>query len=250
MGQNSDFYVTPTSGVCELLFAARGNFNAVPEFKAQDSNLMSKAFRGFCKEGVRGYFEAISDKPYILDKARSWIGYIDFLHFWHDKPKVICMVRDPRAIFSSMEKNFRKSQALSSPIKIDGNLEGTTTQKRVEIWSCGLPVGLALERLYQLILEKKTTGICFIKYEDLTRDPKIIMSQIYDYLGVDDFEHDFARITQVTQEDDSVYGTFGDHIIRPVVSQNPDDYSDILGAELSSAIKTQYEWFYDYFNYK
>jgi len=38
MGQNPDFYVTPTSGVLELLYASRGNFTSSPEFKAQDSN--------------------------------------------------------------------------------------------------------------------------------------------------------------------------------------------------------------------
>jgi len=40
MGQNPDFYVTPTSGVLELLFSARNQYTTSPEFKAQDSELM------------------------------------------------------------------------------------------------------------------------------------------------------------------------------------------------------------------
>ena len=40
MGQNPDFYVTPTSGVLELIFGARANFSTSPEFKAQDNPLM------------------------------------------------------------------------------------------------------------------------------------------------------------------------------------------------------------------
>jgi sulfotransferase len=76
------------------------------------------------------------------------------------------------------------------------------------------------------------------------------MSRIYEYLCVDRFTHDFQHIPQITQEDDSVYGVFGDHKIRPILSQNPDDYLDILGSELSDRIKTQYRWFYDHFNYK
>jgi sulfotransferase len=53
MGQNPDFYVTPTSGVLELVFGARANFTNSPEFKAQDSDLMSNGFKGFCKRFLR-----------------------------------------------------------------------------------------------------------------------------------------------------------------------------------------------------
>ena len=47
MGQNPDFYVTPTSGVLELVYAARSNYSDSPEFKAQDTELMKKGFLSF-----------------------------------------------------------------------------------------------------------------------------------------------------------------------------------------------------------
>ena len=37
MGQNPQFYVTPTSGLLELVFGARANYTNSPEFKAQDA---------------------------------------------------------------------------------------------------------------------------------------------------------------------------------------------------------------------
>ena len=40
IGSNPDFYVTPTSGVLELVFGARANYTNSLEFKAQDSELM------------------------------------------------------------------------------------------------------------------------------------------------------------------------------------------------------------------
>jgi sulfotransferase len=72
MGQNPEFYVTPTSGVLELVYAARNNYTNSPEFKAQDQDLMKKGFLSFCRNGVEGFFHAITDKPYILDKSRGW----------------------------------------------------------------------------------------------------------------------------------------------------------------------------------
>ena len=50
--QNPDMYATPTSGVLELIFAARGNYTNSPEFKAQDPELMKKGFLEFCQKGM------------------------------------------------------------------------------------------------------------------------------------------------------------------------------------------------------
>jgi len=79
IGQNPDFYVTPTSGVLELVYGARVNFTNSLEFKAQDSELMKQGFLNFCKRGLEGYFEGITDKPYIMDKSRGWGIYRSFL---------------------------------------------------------------------------------------------------------------------------------------------------------------------------
>jgi sulfotransferase len=49
MAQNPDFYVTPTSGVLELVYAVRNNYTNSPEFKAQDPQEMRAGFLNFCK---------------------------------------------------------------------------------------------------------------------------------------------------------------------------------------------------------
>jgi hypothetical protein len=69
MGQNPEFYVTPTSGVLELVYASRANYTNSPEFKAQDNELMTEGFKNFCYQGVLGFFDAITDKPYVIDKS-------------------------------------------------------------------------------------------------------------------------------------------------------------------------------------
>jgi sulfotransferase len=57
MGQNPDFYVTPTSGVLELVYGARANFSTSPEFKAQDVLLMEAGFKEFCNKGIFGFVQ-------------------------------------------------------------------------------------------------------------------------------------------------------------------------------------------------
>lgn len=249
IGQNPKFYVTPTSGVLELLYAARNNYSSDSSFKAQDPQLMKKGFLNFCNQGVMGFFNALTDKPYVLDKSRGWGYYYDFLNSFYPNPKVICMVRDPRDIYASMEKNHRKYPELSSSLVNEGTMTGITTEQRIDIWKENPPVGLAFTRLYQIIKEGNDKHIHFIKFETFCKSPKKEMEKLYNYLELPYFEHDFNNIEQITEEDDKIYGIFGDHIIKNKLEYVPSNAKEILGKGACDWIKDNYKWFYDYFKY-
>jgi len=249
MGQNPDFYVTPTSGVLELLFSARNQYTTSLEFKAQDSELMRNGWLNFCKEGMQGFYNGVTDKPYIIDKSRGWGIHREFLNTFIDSPKIVCMVRDLRSIYTSMEKNFRKHPEIDSGMVNWATGQGTTTEKRVDIWADTPPIGIAIERLKQIIDEGIDKDILFIKYEDLVKDPKTEINRVYNYFGLPEYEHDFNNITQITKEDDAIYGVFGDHTIKPKIEEVKVVYDEILGKDVSDNIVNTYPWFYDYFNY-
>lgn len=249
IGQNPDFYVTPTSGVLELVFAARANYTDSAEFKAQDADLMREGFRSFCYHGMQGFFEAVTDKKYVVDKSRGWGYYRDFLDFYYPNPKIIAMIRDPRAIFASMEKNHRKNPDKSSRLVNESQMQNITVEQRIDNWVAQPPVGLAFERLRQIIREGNDKKMLFIKYEDLMKFPQREMDKIYRYFGVDSFQHDFSNIKQITQEDDSVYGVYGDHVIRPTLNPPSPDWNEVLGKNAAEWVRSHYKWFYEYFGY-
>ena len=250
IGQNPDFYVTPTSGVLELIYASRSNYTDSPEFKAQDSELMKKAFLSYCRGGINGFFEGITDKKYVLDKSRGWFNNYSWLEQIYPEPKVICMVRDLRDIICSMEKNFRKSQHKANPIVNHANLSGTSTPKRVDVWLQSQPVGMAVERLAEMIRQGYDDKILFVKYEDLCLRPEFEMNRIYEYLGVPTFKHDFDNIEQITIEDDEVYGVYGDHTIRKKLEMLESNAKKILGKDVTDWIYDNFKWYMDKFNYK
>lgn len=249
LGQNPNFYVTPTSGVLELLFAARGNYTNDNAFKAQDSELMKKGWLNFCRHGLNGFFSGITNKKYVVDKSRGWGIHYNFLNSFYPNPKIVCMVRDLRCIYTSMEKNFRKHPEKDSGIVNWAEMKGTTTPKRIDLWSQSPPIGIALERLKQIIDEGIDKNILFIRFEDLTNNPQNELNKIYDFFNIEKYNHDFKNIKQITQEDDTVYGVFGDHTIRKEVKPVKESYNTILGKELSQNIVNSYPWFYDYFQY-
>jgi sulfotransferase len=250
IGQNPDFYVTPTSGVLELVYAARANYSTSPEFKAQDSALMEKGYKEFCLKGFEGFYNAITDKQYVLDKSRGWGYHYDFLDFFYPNPKIIVMVRDLRDVFASMEKNHRKSQHLTSPLVNHAEMNGVTVGQRIDMWSQGQPVGLAIERLLNIFQLGNDIKMLFVKFEDLCLYPETEMNRIYEFLELPHFEHDFDNIEQITQEDDEVYGIFGDHKIKNKLEFQVSQAKKILGVNECEWIYNRYKWFFEKFNYK
>ena len=250
LAQNPDVYATPTSGVLELIYGARANYSSSPEFKAQDTELMKQGYLSFCKNGVEGFFNAITDKKYVVDKSRGWGVHYGFLNEVFPEPKIICMVRDLRDIFCSMEKNFRKSQYKDMGIVNHAELKGTTTPKRIDIWANSQPVGMAIERLTEIFRQGINEKILFIRYEDLCLYPDATMMKIYNYLEIPHFQHDFENIEQVTKEDDEIYGMFGDHTIRKSLELTPSTANKVLGTDVTEWIYSNYRWFYDTFKYE
>lgn len=249
LGQNPKFYVTPTSGVLELVLGVRYNFSNSLEFQAQDFKLMEKAYLEFCRGGMESYFNSVTDKPYVIDKSRGWGIHYDLLNSFYPNPKIIVMVRDLRSIFSSMEKNFRKNAHLDPKIVNHAEMRGTTTEKRIDIWANSAPVGIAIERLFQMIKEGIDKKVHFVKFEDLCDQPDKEIEKIYQFLELEKFDHDFDNIQQITVEDDSIYGFFGDHKIKSKLEKQKVDFKDILGVNASNWVKSNYKWFYDYFKY-
>jgi len=249
MGQNPDFYVTPTSGLMELIYGARRNYSEVPEFRAQDRNVMAKAFASFCNEGIHGFAKGLTDKKYFLDKGRSWGFYIDWLEsFMTYQPKVICMVRDLRDVFCSMEKLYRRDPELDNNMINWGNLSNVTISKRVDTFASGVPIGIAIERLEAVIQVGNAHKILFIKYEDFCLRPDVEMARIYNYLEIPYYNHNFDFIPQITQEDDTI-ASLCDHIIRNRLEMKPSEARSILGDGICDWIFNRYRWFFDYFKY-
>lgn len=249
MGQNPEFYVTPTSGMIDLVLGARIGYNENKESKAGDKELWKRGFYSFCREGINGYIKEITDKPYILDKSRAWGSYYNLLNNIFPNPKIIVLVRDLRAVFSSMEKKFRQNPDYDDGLLNNATLQNITTERRVETWAKTHPIGYAVEKLKQTFLDKTADNFIFVRYEDLCTNPNAVFESVYNYLEIPYFQHNYDHIPQITIENDLVHGIYGDHIIRNRLQMLPNDWNDILGEHTSNLIYRNYKWFFDTFMY-
>jgi sulfotransferase len=247
LAQNPRFYCSPTSGVVNLLLAARTKYSSIEMFKAQDPGLMRDGFLRFCRRGMEGFYEGITDKPICVDKSRVWFHYYEWLDAFYPSPKIIVCIRDLRAVLSSMEKLFRKHRYREDPADIEERMNMTTVTARVTHWLNSNPVGLTALRLVGAIETGAIRHLHIIRFEDLTARPAETMKKAYAYFGEAYFEHNFEDVRQVTREDDSQYAFYGDHSIRPKVQPVPSDFRGVLGAEVSDLVRDSNPIFYKTF---
>ena len=250
LAQNPNIHSTPTDGALELLYAARGNYTSSPEFKAQDPKVMENAWRMFCRRGLQGYCEGLTNKPIVCLKSRGiGIHYNWFEWFQEEKPKVVVMVRNLKAILSSMEKLHRANPERASLMVDHQQMLNTTTGKRVITWLNTQPVGLALERIHQMMQEGIDKKVLFVRAEDLTTKPDKTMQEIYSYFEIPYYQHDFNNVKQVTKEDDEVYGLSNLHTIKEKVEPIGSDWKTVLGPEVCQMIDQNIAWYQNYFKY-
>jgi len=246
LGNNPDIYATPTSGLAELMLSSKKAYSSSPNFKAQDSDDMKSAFLHYCRYGLEGYFMGLTERPYVVDKSRSWAINGPFLESFYPNYKMICMVRDLRDVTASMEKNYRKHPDKSTFKEFTGQTIG----ERVTIWLSHAPVGSTLKSMREVIHRGLDKKMLFIRFEDLAENPEAEMKKVYKYLGLPYYKHDYNHIKQVTFEDDKFHGIYGDHKIKQKILPLASNHIELLGKELSDSIYDKNKWYFDYFKYK
>ena len=244
LAQNPRFHCSATSGAMNLLLAARAQFSTAPMFKAQDRQVMRAAFLRFCRRGLEGFYEGMTDRPVCVDKHRAWFHYYDWLSAFYPDPKIVVCVRDLRAVLSSMEKLFRKNRHLHDPADSEERMNMTTVTNRTAHWLNTNPVGLTVLRLMEATQTGTIRHFHVVRFEDLCADPRATLRAIYDYLGEPQFDHDFDHVAQSTREDDSQFVFYGEHTIREKVEPVRPDYDQVLGRELADKVKANNGAFY------
>ena len=230
LAQNPLIHSTHTSACLEVLFGIRNSWDEYIEHKAHP---MEDTKRQVMKGVLENYYWDV-EKPVVVDKSRGWLAHLEMLEWvLGRKAKVLVPVRDIRDVLASFEKLWRQA-AKSHQIGIEKNnyMRFQRLDERLECWaSREEPVGLAANRVKDAVARGFRDRIHFVDYGDLTWKPQETMNGVYDFLELEQYEHNFDHVEQVTTENDDVHG-FGVplHQIRPKVEPQPPQYPEILGS--------------------
>ena len=227
--QNPEVHSTATSGMMDICFGVRNNWNNLIEHKSQPETI--KKLPVVLNSMMHAYYEDV-ERPIVVDKCRGWVSLIEMAeHALNRKVKVIVPVRDLREVVSSFEKLYRKQAETGQvPGEQENYFAFQTVEGRVNYWLRNdQPVGLAFNRIKAALDKGLADRMHFVDFDVLTSEPEKAMSEIYDFLGLERFSHDFENIEQVTKEDDSVHGFAGLHDIQPKIQKKEHVWQDIIG---------------------
>jgi len=243
LAQNPRFHVTATSGILEVMYQVRNRWDHIVEFKAAPDDV---AKLRVLKSILFSYHDN-GDRPVIFDKSRGWLAYLEMAEaVLGRKAKVLVPVRDIRDVLASFEKLFRRNAAVFQPAQEADQrtyFDWQTLEGRCKIWGDkSQPVGLAYNRIKDALQRKFGDRMHFVRYEELTTNPKETMESVYKFLGEEPFEHDFNYVEQVTYENDFVHGFRDLHKIRPKVEPQRPQWPEVLGKQVADLFEGTELW--------
>lgn len=227
LGQNPRYFVTPTSGILDVLVQVRNGWARNVMFQALDRAESEKMKQQVLKAILQAAFAHV-EQPVCFDKNRGWCDFLEMAEVMvggRDKVKCIITVRDLRDVVASFEKLYRKTSALGQiPQELPNEpLRMKTAVNRCRVFiSDGEPIGRAFNAIRDAATRGWLSNILFVEYDELTRRTKETLSRIYSFLGEEPFDHNLEHVEQITFEDDFVHGFKDLHKIRPKIEpQSP-----------------------------
>jgi len=228
LAQNPRFHTTATSGIMDIIFSVRNNWDKLVEFQAHpDDEAKTRVMRAM----LESYF-AGSEKPVVFDKCRGWVSLLEMAELLlGQKAKVLVPVRDIRDILASFEKLHRAQAHLHQPaFESQHYFQSQTAEGRAQIQlQNDKPVGLAYHRVRDALRRGFGDRMYFVEFEKLTSEPAAELERIYKFLEEEPFAHNFEEVEQVTWENDAIHGIAGLHNIRKSVRAMEPQWPKVLG---------------------
>lgn len=228
LAQNPRIHTTHTSGCADMLFGIRNAWDQLIEHKAHPD---SQAQRRVLRAVLQSYHGDVGT-PVILDKSRGWVSVIEMVRPLLDHPpRVIVPVRDVRDVLASFELIWRQQSALGQiPGERENYFQFQAVEGRLAFWMRpDQPVGLALNRIRDVVVRGHGSLLHFVPFERLTSNPRGTLADIYAFLEEEPYPHDFESVDQVTEENDAIHGFTGLHRIRPKVEPIASRWPVVLG---------------------
>jgi len=109
----------------------------------------------------------------------------------------------------------------------------TTDENRCEVLM--RPGGVVYESLAGLIdaMENHRECVHLIEYDDLVSKPAEVMKGVYEFLGIEHFNHDFTNLSNQYRENDSiVYGLSDMHEVRKELGKTSKKFDEVLSENI------------------
>ena len=251
LNENPNIFTTGTCSMPYFVDACQERSGTVSEFIALDKDVLNKSYINFLRQGMRGWFEAMTDKPIVFSKSRIWAEQLPHTFAIDPNSKYLVILRDLRDIICSFESLIWKYPEVGYGTA-ESLLHQQPFENRMEIYCTDTMsmLGRPLELLPHLIevAQRNPNSFFICKHEHFNEQPRETIQHIYQWLGEENFEHDFDNIPKPDYyEHDTIYRSLVTHKTRTKLEKLEPRWPKIMTEEQSKVGIDNNRWYYETF---
>ncbi len=218
LNQHPDIYSSPQSDLLGLIYELD---HKIPNYESYKAGLFNSGYKNVMNSLVNNFYSDI-DKPIIIDKNRGWgtpYNWNNLSGFVNVNGKVILTLRPILEVLASFAKIMKKNEEITGYAPYfneDLWVSSYRSKEDSQIENLMQTNGEIERAIFSIanLLKNHGDRVFVVWFDDLMDAPQSTLNGIYDFLGIDRYEHDFNNIKEVDTHDDlSGYGIIGLHDI-------------------------------------
>ena len=230
LNQHPDIYSSPLSPVSEYMWRT---YTASNEIEAARSNMYPERSIKLLSRMLENYYEDV-EKPIVFDRDKNWAhpSNVQMMKECLDfKPKIVFTTRpiiEVLASFIAIDISTVIRWMNKSSYKPDTSL--SLNDNLCDYLMLGDSQLTRTLLALQSVDNSENTGmIHMVKYEDLLNTPQETMNEIYDFLEIEKFKHNFTNIHRIEEYNEAAIGLPKDmHKVRRVIGKSDVRVEDYL----------------------
>jgi sulfotransferase len=244
LAQHPELGATPSSPLCHIVQNMRRQWSDDPFLLAQlDDNFeevyarLERSWRAFMLAWCAG------DARMVVDKNRGWLWCLETLRSVFPDFKMIVTLRDLRSVYTSIEKQHRKTLLLEFPDHLEHNLVDVRAKG---LFDDGGLIGSVVRALNNVgDVPNISRHLYYVRYEDLLHSPQQALGSLTGWLGLEPHEFKLDDIEQVTVESDSHYRFKFPHKVQRKLEPPASAAEVQISPRILNEIRTRFAWYYD-----
>jgi sulfotransferase len=198
--QNPRFHSSITDPLCNLV---KGVIDHSQDSAGMKSEVPVQRRKNIVKSLFEGYYQDVA-QPVCFNTNRAWTYLTHVVKDLYPQSRFIVCVRDINWVLDSFECAHRRNPFSTNTVT--GGLGQSVYQRMESLIKEDGVVGFPYVGIKQAITSSEAPLLFLMEYEKLCKNPKHMITSLYNFINEPYFEHDFENVAASWDEYDAEIG--------------------------------------------